>query len=140
MPERESSLYRFWVDLDPVGPDFRPDRFLASGSQNGTCREQGHVAVNAVFRDLFAHRLVRPTGRHPVTLQATAGVGGGIALRCMDLVASRARHGGRGQKAAAPLEQPDLVAVNVRPGGFIHRIRLQVTGQRLPRKVGKGRS
>ena len=132
MAERETLLYRFWVDLDPMGPDFRPDRFLAAGSQNGTCREQGHVAVDTILRDLFAHRLVRPTGRHLVTLQAAAGIGGGTALRGMDLVTGRASHGGRRQKAAASLEQPDLVAVNVRPGGVIHRIRLQVAAQRLP--------
>jgi len=47
-----SVTYRFWVHLDPMDPDFRPDRFLAAGSQNGTCREQGHVAVDAVLRDL----------------------------------------------------------------------------------------
>ena len=132
MPERESLLYGFWVDLDPMGPDFSPDRFLAAGSQNGTCREQGHVAVNTIPRDLLAHRLVHPARRDLVTLQAAAGIRGRIALRGMDLVASRAGHGGRGQKAAASLEQPDLVAVNVRPGGVIHRIRLQVAAQRLP--------
>jgi hypothetical protein len=113
MPKQESLLYRFWVDLDPMGPDFSPDRFPAAGSQNDTCREQRHVAINTISRDLLAHRLVPPARRRLMTLQAAAGVRGGIALRGMDLVAGRAGYGGRGQKAAAPLEQPDLVAVNV---------------------------
>ena len=138
MRGQESLIYWYWVDLDPMGPDFSPDRFLAARSQNGIGRKQGHMAVDAVFRNLLAHCLVHPASRYLVTLQAAAGIGGRIVFRSMDFVAGTAGHVCRREKAAASLEQPDLVAVNVGPGGVIHRVRLQVAAQQLPGQVREG--
>ncbi|HYJ86262.1 MAG TPA: hypothetical protein VEW46_09420 [Pyrinomonadaceae bacterium] len=70
------------------------------------------MAVDAVFRDPVALLRKETATLDLVTPQTTAREGRRIPLREMNIVARGAGHVG-GLKAAAPLQQGHLVAVNI---------------------------
>lgn len=103
----------FLVNPNHVITDFRVKYFAVGPHEEHAGVLQGHVAVDAVGRDLVAE-----FGKFAALLgfvagQTTRREGGGITLRHVNIVAGAAGQSCGGLKAFALAQHLDLIAVNV---------------------------
>ena len=125
----------FWIDLDPVVSHPRVHHIVCGLRNNYVRLLERHMAVDAVVLDRMA-KLCRELAASPgMTAEALRRVRFGRLLSRVYIVASRAGHTLRRDVALAPLQQANLITVNVRVLRTGSRKLLVITAQRLARNI-----
>ena len=126
-----------WVYLDPVIAHGSVDLGSGAGGHDDRRRLNRHVAANTARLDHYAYVVGFGASLPTVTREARCGVARRLAFGLVDVVTRGAGHARRLAKAAAALEQTDLVSVNVRVLRFWRWKSLEVFAERPSWKVGK---
>jgi len=81
-----------WIDLDPVVAHMGFDLFASDIGNDEVGVLQRHVAIDAIFADLWTEFCEFATVFVFVTLQTFFGVGSGLAFGGVDVMAGGASH------------------------------------------------